>query len=292
MSINDWQLPERFSFKGYSIAWGAVGNGPPAVVLHGTPFSSVEWRRIVPCLASERRIFYFDMLGYGQSDKPDADVSRGVQNELFAALFHHWGIELPDIVAHDFGGSTALRAHLLNGLDYRSLVLIDPVAISPQGSPLVQAAQAHERVFAGLPAYLHEAMLRAYIGTAVGSALREDEMQLYLAPWLGDEGQKAFWRQIAQMDDKYSEEVEWRYGEMRCPVTILWGEKDEWIPIADGRELARRMNDVPFTLVPNAKHLVQEDAPEAIVATALKLWKTAEAASRSAQVQRHSIGSS
>ncbi|MEI4482883.1 MULTISPECIES: alpha/beta fold hydrolase [unclassified Phyllobacterium] len=77
MSVSDWRLPERFNFYGHSIAWGVLGNGPPAVVLHGTPFSSVVWRRIVPWLANERRIFYFDMLGYGHSDKPDADVSRG-----------------------------------------------------------------------------------------------------------------------------------------------------------------------------------------------------------------------
>jgi len=265
-------LPERFDFQGHAIAWGSIGDGPPAVVLHGTPFSSAEWRRIAPCLARERRVFYFDMLGYGLSDKPDADVSRGVQNEIFAALYRHWGLGSPDVVAHDFGGSNALRGHLLNGLDYRSLVLIDPVAISPQGSPLVQAARKHEEVFASLPAYIHEAMLRAYIGTAAANALREDEMQLYLAPWLGEQGQKAFWRQVAQMDDKYTEEVEWRYGEMRCPVAIVWGQEDEWIPIADGRELARRMGAASFTPVPDAKHLVQEDAPEAIVAATLRLW--------------------
>jgi pimeloyl-ACP methyl ester carboxylesterase len=195
-----------------------------------------------------------------------------VQNELFAALYRYWNLDHPDVVAHDFGGSNALRGHLLNGLEYRSLVLIDPVAISPQGSPLVRAAKEHEEVFANLPAYIHEAMLRAYIGTAVGTGLQADDMQLYLDPWLGDEGQKAFWRQIAQMDDKYSEEIEWQYNDMRCPVTILWGEDDEWIPIEDGRELARRMAGAPLTAVPNAKHLVQEDAPEAIVATTLRFW--------------------
>lgn len=274
MSSNAWRLPERFDFQGHDIAWGSLGEGPPAVLLHGTPFSSVEWRRIAPWLARERRVFYFDMLGYGLSGKPDADVSRGVQNEIFAALYRHWGIDRPDVVAHDFGGSSALRGHLLNGLDYRSLVLIDPVAISPQGSPLVQAAKQHEAVFANLPAYLHEAMLRAYIGTSVQNTLREDEMRAYLAPWLGDEGQRAFWRQVAQMDDKYSQDVEWRYGEMRCPVSILWGQEDAWIPIADGRELARRMGDAPFAAVPNAKHLVQEDAPEAIVAATLRFWAT------------------
>ncbi|MER8771574.1 alpha/beta fold hydrolase [Mesorhizobium sp. M0960] len=182
MATADWPLPERFTFQGNSIAWGATGEGSPAVLLHGTPFSSSAWRRIAPLLGQQRRIYCFDMLGYGRSDKPDSDVSRGIQNELFAALYDHWGLRAPDVVAHDFGGSTALRGHLLNGLDYRSLVLIDPVAISPQGSPLVQAAKKHEAVFSGLPHYIHETILRAYIGGAVANALREEEMALYLAP--------------------------------------------------------------------------------------------------------------
>lgn len=276
MTIADLPLPERFAFQEHSIAWGAIGEGPPAILLHGTPFSSSEWRRIAPVLSRQRRVYCFDMLGYGRSDKPDDDVSRGVQNRLFAALYSHWGLKDPDVIAHDFGGSTALRAHLLDGLNYRSLMLIDPVAISPQGSPLVQAAKENERVFTGLPPYVHEAILRAYIGGAVANTLRNDEMALYLAPWLGAEGQKAFWRQVAQMDDKYSREVEWRYGEIRCPVTILWGENDEWIPLEDGRELASRIPDARFQTVPNAKHLVQEDAPEAIVSTVLGFWRDLE----------------
>lgn len=273
MAVTDWALPERFTFHDNEIAWGAMGDGPPAVLLHGTPFSSSEWRRIAPLLAQRRRVYCFDMLGYGRSDKPDGDVSRGIQNELFAALYDFWDLREPDIVAHDFGGSTALRGHILNGLDYRSLVLIDPVAISPQGSPLVQSAKQHESVFASLPAYIHEAILRAYIGGAVINPLREDEMALYLAPWLGADGQKAFWRQVAQMDDKYSQEVEWRYNEIRCPVAILWGENDEWIPLKHGRELARRIPNAAFHAIPNAKHLVQEDAPEAIVSTVLGFWQ-------------------
>ncbi|TPI77680.1 alpha/beta hydrolase [Mesorhizobium sp. B2-8-9] len=268
----DWQLPERFDFNGDEIAWGVIGEGPPAVVMHGSPFSSLEWRRIVPWLARHRRVFYYDMLGYGRSTKPEGDVLHGTQNSLFAALVNHWGAEQPDIVAHDFGGSVALRAHLLDGVDYRSLILIDPVAISPQGSALVQAAKAHGEVFARLPAYVHEAMLRAYISAAVKRTLAEEEVRLYLDPWLEEEGQKAFWRQIAQMDDKYSEEVEWRYGEIRCPVTILWGAEDEFIPLKDGEELARRIPNASFTVIANAKHLVQEDAPEAIVAAVLDVW--------------------
>jgi pimeloyl-ACP methyl ester carboxylesterase len=274
----DWQVPERFDFDGDAVAWGVIGEGPPAVLMHGSPFSSLVWRRIAPWLARHRQIFYYDMLGYGRSAKSDGDVLHDAQNSLFAALVTHWGIGRPDIVAHDFGGSVALRAHLLDGVDYRSLILIDPVAISPQGSALVQAAKAHGEVFAKLPAYIHEAILRAYIDAAVKRVLSAEEMRLYLDPWLDDEGQKAFWRQIGQMDDKYSEEVEWRYGEIRCPVTILWGAEDEFIPLKDGEELARRIPGASFTVLPDAKHLVQEDAPEAIVAATLDAWRQREAA--------------
>jgi pimeloyl-ACP methyl ester carboxylesterase len=271
-----WALPERFSFNGQAIAWGVIGAGPPAVVMHGSPFSSHEWRRIAPWLATRRRVFYYDLLGYGQSAKPDVDVLHGVQNRLLAALVDYWHIDRPDIVAHDFGGSAALRAHLLDRVDYRSLVLIDPVAISPQGSALVQAAKAHPEIFSALPAYIHEAILRAYIGATVKHSLREEEMQPYLEPWLGEEGRKAFWRQISQMDDKYSEEVEGRYGEIRCPVAILWGAEDEFIPLRGGEELARRIPGTSFTVIADAKHLVQEDAPEAIVAAVLDFWRRLE----------------
>lgn len=266
--------PDIFNFRNQQVRFGVIGKGSPVVLLHGTPFSSVVWRRIAPWLAEHYRVFYFDLLGYGCSEKQEGqDVSLGVQNEVFAALLDHWDLEQPDVVAHDFGGTTALRTHLLNKRDYHSLTLIDPVAIGPSGSPFVQAAKDHPEVFTGLPAYIHEAILRAYIGGAVFHPLPEKEMQYYLKPWMGKEGQAAFYRQIAQMSDRYTDEIENRYAEVRCPVTILWGEGDEWIPVERGRELSRRIPGAAFKAVPEARHLVQEDTPEAVIATVLAFLK-------------------
>ena len=265
-------LSERFNFEGHAVAWGASGEGPPTIVIHGWPFSSHVWRKIVFWLARHRQVFYYDLLGYGQSDKPDGDIFHGIQNRLLAALLKHWNVTRPDIISHDFGGSAALRAHILDRVDYNSFVLIDPVAISPQGSALIQAAKAHPEVFSQLPAYIHEAMLRAYIGATLARPLHEEDIQIYLKSWLGEERQKAFWRYIAQMDDIYSKEVEQRYGEIRCPVAILWGKEDEFIPLKDGEELARRVPNASFTVIPDAKHLVHEDAPEAIIANVLNFW--------------------
>jgi pimeloyl-ACP methyl ester carboxylesterase len=264
-----WDVPETFDFEGHAIRWGRIGSGPPLVLLHGTPFSSHVWHRVAPHLARIRTVHFHDMLGYGRSAMPDTDVSLGVQNRVLAALVAHWGLDRPDVVAHDFGGATALRAHLLDGLDYRSLTLIDPVALAPWGSPLVAHVRGHEASFAEMPAYMHEAILPAYLRTAMHRAATDETLAPYVAPWCGPVGQPAFYRQIAQMDQRHTDAIEARLGGVRCPVQILWGEEDAWLPLVQGRALAEAIPGAVLHMVPGSGHLMQEDAPEAIVAHCL-----------------------
>ncbi|MCI5042925.1 MAG: alpha/beta hydrolase [Donghicola eburneus] len=264
-------LPNTSMIEGNAIRWGQIGAGPPLVAIHGTPFSSQVWRRIVPHLSDRRTVYYFDLAGYGQSEmRADQDVSLGVQNRILAGLLQEWGLERPDILAHDFGGATALRGYYLDGLRYASLTIFDAVALAPWGSPFVQHVRVHEAAFAGMPAYMHDALLRAYLQTAAHVPLSQEALQIYAVPWTGPVGQPAFYRQIAQMDQRFTDEVEGLYDCMDCPVTVLWGAEDGWIPIAKGQELASRLTTRPMTPIPNAGHLVQEDAPEAIVAAVLR----------------------
>jgi pimeloyl-ACP methyl ester carboxylesterase len=265
-AMSDWTLPGAYEFRGHTVRYGASGAGAPIVLIHGTPFSSYEWRRIVPCLATHRRVFYYDLLGYGQSDRHGVpDVSLGVQNQLLAELLDHWHLDQPDVVAHDFGGTTALRCHLLDGRDYRTLTLIDPVALSPWGSPFSTQVRSHADVFRALPASIHDALVRAYIRSAHCRAMAEEDMFEYVRPWVGEVGQAAFYQQISQFDRRYTDEVEPQYFSVRCPTTILWGEEDRWIPIEMGRRLRECIPSARFQAVPNAGHLMHEDAPEAIV---------------------------
>jgi pimeloyl-ACP methyl ester carboxylesterase len=169
-------------------------------------------------------------------------------------------------VAHDFGGATALRGHFLNRIDYASLTLIDPVAIRPWGSPFVQHVRDHEAAFAGMPAYMHEALLDAYLRTALHRSIPSEDLEPYKAPWRGTEGQAAFYRQIAQMDMAHTDAVEPRYADLRCPVQVIWGREDQWIPLETGQRLATLLPEARLVDVPGAGHLVQEDAPEAIMA--------------------------
>jgi pimeloyl-ACP methyl ester carboxylesterase len=267
----DWRLPERFVYEGHTIRYGIIGNGPPLVLVHGWPFSSVVWRRIIPYLASHRRIYFHDMLGFGQSDMAGVpDVSLGIQNKILAALLDHWGLEAPDVVGHDLGGATVLRTHLLNQRNYRSLTLIDAVSVAPWGTPLQKHARAHEAAIAGLPAYVHHAIVPAYIAGAAHYPLSPEIMALYAKPWLDPDGQVIFYRGFAQMDERWTNEVEPDYGKIRCPVMILWGEQDHWLPLEQGHTLHAKIPGSTLKIIPNAGHLMQEDAPEAIVANLLE----------------------
>jgi len=266
-----WRLDQDYRFRGQVVRYLVTGAGPALVFVHGTPFSSYVWHRVIPHFVDSHRVHCFDLLGYGQSEQREGqDVSLGVQNELLAELLDHWALGRPDVVAHDFGGATALRTHLLNGKDYRSLTLIDPVALAPWGSPFAKHVRQHEAALRGVPAYIHEAIVGAYVRGAVRRAIPEEELAPYVRSWLGEIGQAAFYRQLAQMDQRYTDEVQPRYGEVRCPTLILWGEEDQWIPIERGRQLQRAIPAARFRAIAHAGHLVQEDAPEAIVAALLE----------------------
>jgi len=260
-------LDQTYSFRGQVVRYTKVGHGSAVVLLHGTPFSSHVWHRIAPYLAERRCVYMFDLLGYGQSEKSERqDVSLGVQNALLSELLAHWKLDRPDVVAHDFGGATALRCHLLDRCEFKRLLLIDPVALAPWGIGFDLYVRRHEAVFRDMPAEMHQVLLSTYIRGAFSRPIADRDLAPYLEPWLGEAGQAAFYRQIAQFDQRFTDEIETRYGEVRCPTFILWGEDDRWLPIDHGRRLSQLIPKAVFRAVSGSGHLMQEDAPEAVIA--------------------------
>ena len=143
--------------------WDELGDGPPIVLVHGTPYSSFLWRDVAPALARRgRRVYVFDHLGYGQSDKR----------------------------AHE----ALVTAHLRNG--------------THQG----------------------------------------------LNPWLGTDGQAAFYRQYRQLSEDDTAEYEHLLGSIDIPVTLLWGRDDQI-----------RVTNRGLTWIDDAGHLLPEDAPAQLV---------------------------
>ena len=265
---------ERFHWHGRDVAWWRMGSGPAVVLCHGTPFSSRIWRPFAEGLSADHTVYGWDMPGYGASSKAaEHPVDFGVQGELLADLIAEWGLEAPHVVAHDFGGAVSLRAHLLHGARYASLMLVDVVAIPPTGSPFFRFVQRHRGVMSELPAYVHRAILPAYIQGAAHRTLRADDLEALIAPWTGDEGQAAFYRQIEQTDERFLEEIQARLGVIDIPVRILWGAEDAWIAPEVPHRLAGLIPTATLRFVEGAGHLVQFDAPAAL-ADELRRWVT------------------
>lgn len=270
MAATGLELTELFDRHGSAVRWRRIGSGPPVVLCHGTPWSSHVWRALVDRLRHEYSIYVWDMPGYGCSDKhPDADVSLREQGAVLAALVDHWGLERPDVVAHDVGGAVALRAHLLHGVPVRSLVLIDVVALRPWGSPFFRLVGSHAEVFAALPPKLHEALVREYIRGASSRGLSDHVLEDLVAPWLGD-GQAAFYRQIEQADERYTAELEDRFAHIDAPTLVVWGTADQWIPVDRAARLAAVIPNSSLVLIEGAGHLIQEDDPAALEAAIVR----------------------
>src|SRR5262249_13061654 len=168
------------------------------------------------------------------------DVSLAAQPSLLAERLQHWKLGQPHLVVHDYGGAVALRAHLLHGARYQSLALVDVVALAPWGSDFFRLVAGNAPVFAQIPPPLHEALLRAYITSAAHRPLAGEHLHMLAAPWLGAEGQAAFYRQIAQASQRYTDEIEPLYPAIELPVLIAWGTEDTWIPVDRAHRLAEQ----------------------------------------------------
>ncbi|CAL9498205.1 putative protein [Nocardiopsis dassonvillei] len=267
-------VTEVFTWHGHRIAWGRRGEGPPLVLCHGTPWSSRLWSPFADALSRDFTVYLWDMPGYGASGKnAEHPVDLGVQGEAFAALLDHWELDRPHVIAHDYGGAVSLRAALLHGAVYRGLCLVDVVALRPWGSAFFRLVRENAAVFAQLPEAVHEGAVRAYIAGASHRGLRGEDLDMLVGPWLGEEGKAAFYRQIAQADERFTEELEPRLAKLPCPVHIVWGTEDAWIPVDRAHRLQAAIPGSTLSLIPEAGHLIQLDAPVAL-ADELRRWAT------------------
>lgn len=268
------KLNEEFEWRGRLVRWGRAGSGPDVVMCHGTPWSSALWQPFADTLSRDHTVYLWDMPGYGTSSKdPEHRVALDVQGELLAALLKAWHLDRPHVVAHDYGGAVSLRAHLLHGARYASLALVDVVTLAPWGSPFFNLVGEHPDVFMSLPPYIHQAVVERYIDKASHHGLTPEALRMLTAPWLDADGQRAFYQQIAEADEAYTDEIEPHLGSIEIPVLVVWGTEDAWIPVEHAHRLVRSIPGAELVLIDDASHLIQLDAPVKLTA-ALCDWLT------------------
>jgi haloalkane dehalogenase len=92
---------------GSTIFYREVGVGAPIVFLHGNPTSSYLWRHILPVVGESGRCLAPDLIGMGDSGKPDIAYTFDDHARHLDAWFDALGLDRVVLVGHDWGGALA-----------------------------------------------------------------------------------------------------------------------------------------------------------------------------------------
>lgn len=84
-----------------------TGTGVPLVFLHGNPTSSHLWRRIIPAVGDAGRKLAPDLIGMGDSGKPDIAYTFDDHARYLDAWFDALALDRVVLIGHDWGGALA-----------------------------------------------------------------------------------------------------------------------------------------------------------------------------------------
>ena len=111
------------------------GKGPPLLMVHGFPRTSLMWRYVAPQLAANHTVICVDLRGYGRSGVPQSTndhypySKRAMATELIAVM-EKLGFSKFDLVGHDRGGRVSYRLALDHPEKVQRLAVFDVIPIS------------------------------------------------------------------------------------------------------------------------------------------------------------------
>jgi pimeloyl-ACP methyl ester carboxylesterase len=243
------------------------------VLLHDLPGGAFVWQGVLPALAETGRAVYaFDMLGYGESDHPwPADCSVWGHADNLAPALRALG--LSEIVLVGFGVGGGAAQVLVNRMcreGVAALALINTYAYDyayAPGWPMTEMEQRHDP---DAPRHTTTeqmlADLRATLATGAANPryLAGSALDAYLGEWNSDLGRECFFQHVRQMRPDYILSVASDNKTLQIPTLIVWGEHDQVTPLTLGKRLARDIPGARLQVVPNAAHLILDDAADRV----------------------------
>jgi pimeloyl-ACP methyl ester carboxylesterase len=245
------------------LAYVDMGEGPPVLLLHGFPTSSYLWRREAWLLAQRMRVIAPDLLGYGESDKPeDADLSELAQAGYVRELLARLGVDELAIVGHDIGGAIAQLLALGGELAVPTLVLLDSDCFDAwpiEGVKMLQAATVEQET----PEFVEEILRLTFdLGISHRSRVDDSIIEAYLRPWRGHA--HAFFRAARGISGRGLAGRDDELAALDQRVLIIWGEDDPFIGSELGERLGEAIPGSTVALLPGCSHFVTEDAPQTV----------------------------
>ncbi|MES2942170.1 MAG: alpha/beta fold hydrolase, partial [Pseudomonadota bacterium] len=122
------------------LAFEAMGEGPPLVILHGLFGSGRNWAPIAKALASDYRIYLPDARNHGASAWSEIMSYTEMAQDVLD-LMERQHMERPVVIGHSMGGKTAMTLALEHPQVLAGVAVIDiaPEAYADQFSPYITA---------------------------------------------------------------------------------------------------------------------------------------------------------
>jgi pimeloyl-ACP methyl ester carboxylesterase len=254
---------------GSRIRYFAAGSGPPLILVHGLGGAAPNWRLLAPALAESHRVVVPELPGHGRS-APLAEPATSLDpfaEAMLAVAAAEDAVPAP-WVGHSLGGLVSLRASLLRPDAVSAVVLAAAAGItsaSRAGQVVVSVIGVarpgrllgHRRRQVAR-SRLGRTLAFGWWGVADPAGLDPDMAEAFLAGPTMHTDTLSAGKALVLSDPREDLHL------VRCPVLCLWGANDNWVPLADGMEYARRLR-APLRAIADCGHLLIGERPDAVL---------------------------
>ena len=264
------------------------GEGRPILLLHGNPTSSYLWRNIIPYLKPHGRVIAPDLIGMGQSDKPDIGYTFHEHASYLEGFINTLGInQALTLVVHDWGSGLGFNYAASNPDVIRAVAFMEAQAapIVPTSFDRIPADQVEPFKMFRDP-HKREAILREqnmfieeYLPRATFYELSEEIHDAYRAPFknLKDRSALVIWPSQIPIDGEPKEVVdaankwnEWLKSS-EVPKLVLYAEPGMFLNKQIAETMQKLFPNVEAAFIGEGLHFVQESQPDAI-GQAIATW--------------------
>ncbi|HUB74756.1 MAG TPA: alpha/beta fold hydrolase [Solirubrobacteraceae bacterium] len=272
--FEEWQI----ALHGRRVIYRIAGSGPPVVLIHGMLNSSSHWQAVALDLARDHTVIAPDLIGHGDSAAPRGDYSLGAHAASIRDLLAAIGVDRATVVGHSLGGGVAMQFFYQFPQRVERLVLVSSGGLGREVSPLLRSA-ALPGVSALLSLTIHPRLIGAM--TAAGARMRArglgagvhlQAIARALRPLENGDARQAFLHTLRAVIDARGQRVsatDRLYLLDSMPTLVVWGERDNTIPLAHGRSTHEAIPHSVFRTLPRAAHFPHLEDPEGL-ATALR----------------------
>jgi pimeloyl-ACP methyl ester carboxylesterase len=233
--------------SGYRIHYNAAGpaDGSAIVLVHGLGGRAEDWRDIEPYLAKAGfRVYMPDLPGYGLSEKP-AGFSYSVHDEaeVVVAFMDALGLKQVDLGGWSMGGAIAQHVAFRHPERVRRLTLFDSAGLAEMPKWDVRLFTPDSTAqLAQLDALLMP------VSPDVPQFIARDIVRL---------SKKNAWVVHRAMDSMMTgqDATGALLPQLKMPVLIVWGEKDQITPLSQGETMHRLVPQSQLDVIPGCGHL-------------------------------------